>query len=110
MLEFPPHAENALSGARSVDCQEFLGGKAPFRQNLSCSVILKLPCFFGLDNADDRLTCPAHSLWPAAKSRGPAGSKLFVSVNRRNFNRRLKDIMARMNAPQAFLYIPTPLG
>lgn len=39
------------------------------------------------------------------QGQGPSGAKLFVSANRRNFNRRLKAILAKMAAPQAARYI-----
>ena len=98
LLEFPPHADKAMIGIRSVGDQGFLAVKMAFRKNLTGGVIVKRPCFCGLQNALALRTRPAHYLRPAIKARVPPGARLFVEVNRRNFNRRLKALLARLGA------------
>ena len=105
LTEFPPQAEKALVGIRSVNGTDYLAAKMSYRKNLTCGVILKRPFFCGLGNALARLACPVHSLWPAIKARVPPGERLFVAVNRRNFNRRPKATLAILSVQQADRYI-----
>ena len=82
----------------------FLVAKLSSRKNLTCGVITKRPCFCGLGADAARLVCPAHPLWPAVMGRAPCGQPLPKAVNRRNFNRALKAIFARMQVPRADRY------
>ena len=101
LTEFSPQKKKALMGIRLVGKQVYLVAKFSFRKNHTGGVIMKRPCFCGLDNDLARLTCPVHSLWPAVQKRVHPGDRLFSAVNRRNFNRRLKAILAKMGVPQA---------
>ena len=91
-------------GVRPLDGTDYLVVKLSFRKNLTCGVILKRPCFCGMDNDLDRLACPVHSLWPSVKTRVPPGERLFATVNRRNCNRQLQATMAGLSVPQADRY------
>ena len=62
LTEFPPYAEKALVGERPIDGADYLVVRLSSRKNLTCGVILKRPCFCGLDNALARMACPVHSL------------------------------------------------
>ena len=104
LAEFPPHRKKALVGVRSVKGHDFLVAKLSSRKNLTCGVIMKRPCFCGLNTDTARLVCPVHPLWPAIQARVSTGRILFSSVNRRNFNRKLNSILARLDAPQASRY------
>ena len=104
VAEFSPQAEKTLVGIRSVGGTDYLAEKMSYRGNLTCGAILNRPCFCGMDNALSRLACPVHSLWPAIKASVPPGEKLFVALNRRNFNRRPKAILYGLSVPQADRY------
>ena len=54
----------------------------------------------------DRLTFTVQSLRPDVKAVVPPGAKLFISVNRRNFNRRLKAALCKLSVAQAARYSP----
>ena len=99
MAEFSPQRRKAVMGARSVNGHLYLVAKLSSRENLACGVITKRHCFCGLNTATARLACPVRSLWPAVQARVRPGGMLFSAVNRRNFNRRLKAILARLEAP-----------
>ena len=100
----PPQPEKALAGARSVKGHDFLVAKLSSGNNLTCGVIVKRPCFFGLNTDTARLVFPVHSLWHAIQARVRPGRMLFISVNRQNFNRKLKAVLGRLAVPQAARY------
>ena len=104
LTEFSPQCRKALIGVRLVKGHPYLVAKLSSRKNLTCGVIMKRPCFCGLNTDTARLACPVHSLWPAVKDRVACGKPLFVAVNRRNFNRRMKAIFARLGVPHAARY------
>ena len=104
LLEFSHQVEKALVGIRVFKKQPYLAAKLSFRKNHTGGVILKRPCFCGLDNDLPRFTCPVHSLWRAIKQRVYPGEPIFKDINRRNFNRRLKAILARLGIPEARRY------
>ena len=104
LTEFAPQGQKALIGVRLVKGCPYLVAKLSSRKNLTCGVIMKRPCFCGLNTDTARLVCPAHSLWPAVKDRASCGQPIFKAVNRGNFNRILKAIFARLQVPQAARY------
>ena len=62
LTEFSPHGKKALIGVRLVKGCPYLVAKLSSRKNLTCGVIMKRPCFCGLNTDTARLSCPAHSL------------------------------------------------
>ena len=89
---------------RSAKGRPYLVANPPSRKNLTCGVIMKRPCIFGLNTEKARLVRPVHSLWPAAQARVFPGERLFSAANRRDFNRRLDAILDRLEAPHAARY------
>ena len=83
-------------GVRLVQGSPYRVAKPSSWENLTCGVIMKRPCLCGLNTDTARLVRPVHSLWPAVQARVPPGRSLFKAVNRRNFNRALKAILARL--------------
>ena len=102
----PPHPVEAFVGSRAFQGADFLAVRLAYRKNLGVGAILKRPFFCGLQTPKAISTCPDHSLWPAIKARLHPGSCLFSPINRRNFNRVLKSILAKLQVPQADRYSP----
>ena len=101
---FAPQLEKALIGVRAIDGQQFLSVKLTTRKNLDSGCILRRPCFCHLAAPKALKLCPAHVFWAEVRRRVHPGQLLFQSGTRRNFNRTLKAVLARLGIPYAERY------
>ena len=104
METFCPHPDEALMGVRTVGGEPFLFAKFSWRKNMASGCILRRPCFCNLTNRKAALICPVHVSWPLIRCRVDPGKPIFSAVNRRNFNRILKVVLAKLRIPEADRY------
>ena len=93
-----------MIGARRAEGVPFLFAKLARRKNLTAGRILRRPCFCQLAATRAATLCPVHALWPLIRHRVVPGALLFKAVNRMNFNRTLKAIVARLSVPDSERY------
>ena len=103
---FTPQLEKALIGVRIIDGQQFLVAKLTTRKNLASGCILRRPCLCQLAAREAANLRPPHAIWAAVRRRVGPGELLFQSITRRNFNRALKAVLARIGVPSADRYSP----
>ena len=101
---FAPQREKAIIGVRFDGAEPFLIVNLAWRKNLPGGCILRRPCFCNLANPKAKKLRPVHIFWRNIRRRVDPGAPLFVAVNRRNFNRTLKAVLARMGIPEAERY------
>ena len=101
---FCPQPDKALMNVKMAGGEPFLFAKFSWRKNLPSGCILRRPCFCYLANRKDALICPIHVFWQLIRCRVDPGQPIFSSVNRRNFNRILKAVMAKLHIPEADMY------
>ena len=98
---FAPQLEKALIGVRTIDGQQSLSVMLTTRKNHAPGCILRRPCFCHLDAPKALKMCPVHVFWAEVRRCVLPGQLPFQSVTRRNFNRALKAVLARLGAPAA---------
>ena len=101
---FSPQLEMALIGVRAIDGQQFLLVKLKTRKNLTSGCILRRPCFCQLVANKATKLRPVHVFRAAVRRRVDSGQMLFRSIARRDFNRALKAVLAKLGAPSADRY------
>ena len=111
---FPPQPEKALIGVRLAEGAPFLFANLAWRKNLTSGCILRRPSFCQLAATRAASLCPVRAIWPLIRQRVAPGEPLFKAMNRRNLNRTLKAIMARLsvqgrNATVRTLIVGAPL-
>ena len=104
LMVFSPQEEKAIIGVSYEGNGPYLVAKLSWRKNLPGGCILRRPCFCHLASPKARKLCPVHVFWKLIRRRVDPGQPLFPAVNRRNFNRILKAVLARMGIPEAERY------
>ena len=100
----PRQLEKALIGALAINGQQLLLAKLATQENLTSGCILRLPCFCQLVANKATKLCPVRIIWAAIRHRAGTGQLLFQSITRRNFDRAVKAVLARMGTPSADRY------
>ena len=101
---FSPQPDKALMAVRFVGGEPFLFTKFSWRKNLPSGCILRRPCFCNLTNRKAALIFPVHVFWQLIRCRVDTGKPIFSAVNRRNFNRIPKVVLAKLRIPEADRY------
>ena len=84
--------------------ESFLAVKLSYRKNITGGCIARRPCFCGLASRKARQLCPVHLFWALIRCRAAPGAPPFQAAKRRRFNRILKTVFSRTNAPDAHRY------
>ena len=101
---FCPQPDKDLTAVRLVGGGPFLFAKFSWRKNSPSGCILRGPCFCNLANRKEALICPARVFWHLIRLRVGPGKPIFSAVNRRNYNRILKAVLAKLRIPEADRY------
>ena len=99
-----PQLQKALIGVRTVDGKQFLSAKLKTRKNLATGCILRRPRFSRLAAHGAMKMCPFRIFWAEVRRRAHPGQMISQSVTRRNSNRTLEDVLARLGIPSAERY------
>ena len=105
LLACSPQQGEALIGTSVAGGGTYLVAKFSRRKNMAGGRILRRPCFCLVGRRRATSLRPIHSFRAEVRRRVAPGGILFRSVNRGNFSRMLKAIIAQLRAPGANRYI-----
>ena len=78
--------------------------KLAYRKHMPAGCVMRRPCFCKLGSKNATRLCPVHWFWPWIANNIRSGQPLFPSLNGRNINRILRDVLRKINVPAVARY------
>ena len=102
---FTPQKEKGLIPLRRTpEGRKVLVDKLAYREQMPGGCVMRRPFFCKLGSRDATRLCPVHWFWHWVGNNIRSVQPIFPSLNGRNINRTLRDVLKKINVPASSRY------